>query len=477
MASLALVSSDPVDTATDVSVEKIVTLTFDQNVKVASATGGTIQLFRDDADFPLPGQVVASGKRVTFIPDGELTQDAIYRIKIIGSDLGLGYALQAADGTFLSTTIQLTFRTGIEKFVDLSVVADRTDIERIGPIREQDPLFIQGTALPLQIEERDPEALEAKVSVDGTGLHVDFDRNIDPTTVTAKSFQVTQVPVLGLEEYLGTTGSDGAFVLATQLGVDLAFPTGTRQVVDDIMAFILDPGQQWLYNTEVRVTITTKVKGTDGMSLSQNDEYIFTTEYCPLYTSADMVRLEMGPAVSVLTDDTICRLIHKNSITAWERSNRALPLRSPPNHIKRWVLCRTMLDILNVLHLANDLQAGETKTLGDLTIRKQPRDPKLGALYADALKCLEENPIFWSDSMVAKPAVKGRAAPGERFDHRMRTWDHLLLQPVPGANLVSERGEKSRLSVDWAFAGKDVRFNQAFFVSVVPSRLSVGVPL
>lgn len=469
MANLALVSSDPANGATGVSVEQVLTLTFDQALDPNSVSGATVQLFRDDADFPVVGEAIASGKKIVVLPQSALDQDALYRIKIVGSDLGLGYALKASDGTFLALTINRTFRTGTERFVSLSEVATRTDIERIGPIRESDPLGVQPSGGSLEIESRIPEPLASKVSVDLTGILIDFNQSLAPSTVNATTIQVTQVPVLGLEEYYGTLVG-GEFKLATQLGAPLIPPTGiVFQSAGDLAVFLRDPLQAFLFNTEVRVKVTTGVESVDGATLLQADNYIFTTQYCPLYTSADMLRIEMGPAVSILTDDTLCRIIHKNSLEAWELSGRAIPFRDPNSRIKRWVLCKSILDILNVLMLASDLRAGETKTLGDLTIRKVPADPMLGGLYRSAMACVEANAPFSGDSLLAKAAVKGRAAPGERFDHRMRTWDHLLLQSTPAANLGDERGEKARLSIEWAFAGKDVLFTQRFFVSVAPS--------
>jgi hypothetical protein len=466
VANLALVSSDPANGATGVSVEQVVTLTFDQNVDANSVSGATVQLFRDDTDFPVVSGTIASGKKIVLLPQSALDQDALYRVKIIGSDLGLGYALKASDGTFLATTIDQTFRTGTERFVSLTEVASRTDIERIGPIRESDPLAIQPSGGALEIDERTPEALAAKVSVSLTGILIDFNKSLLHSTVNDSTIQVTQVPVLGLEEYYGDV-IDGEFKLAAQLATPLIPPTGVVfQSAGNLAVFQRDPATDFLFNTEVRVKVTTKVQGVDGSTLLQTDMYLFTTEYCPLYSSPDLVRLEMGPAVATLTDDTLCRLIHKNSIEAWELSGRAIPFRNPNARIKRWVLCQTILDVLNVLMLASDLRAGETKTLGDLSIRKQPADPMLGGLYRSATACVEANKPFSGDSFLARPSVKGQSAPGERFDHRMRTWDHLLLQSVPAANLGTERGEKARLSVEWAFAGKGAMFAQSFFVSV-----------
>lgn len=478
---LALVSSDPADLATGVSVEQIVTLTFDDNVRVDSATTATVMLFRGDTDFPLEAKVVASGNKVVLLPAQALHQDASYTIRVIGSSEGLGYALQDAGGAYLATSFELTFRTGTERFVSLSEVADRTDIERIGPIRESDPLAIPTTAGPLEIIDQDPEPFACGVSIDTTAITICFDRDLDPTTVNATTAKAIQLPVLGLVEYYGieNTGADGLPNprLLTQLGEcdDATPPTLTPTVQGSKLIFVREAMKKFFFNTEVKIQLTTGIKAlVGGDSLLANTEYVFTTEYIPMYASPQLVELDMGMAVATIETDTICRLLHRNSIEVWEMMGRSIPLACPDPNVRRYVLCQTILNILNVLLLNGDLRAGETKTLGDLTIRKQPSDPMLGGLYRTAVECLANNKLTYKDSFLAKATVKGSNAPGLRMDHRLRTWDHLLVQAFPAANLSYERFEKQRLSAGYASAGKDLAFTRKFFLSVNASRIATS---
>lgn len=468
MPALALLTSDPTDGATGVTTEQVVTLTFNQDLRTSSVTSAVVQLFRDDADFPLPGGLAAAGSKITFIPDSSLHEDALYRIKVIGSDLGLTFALQASDGTFLADTLELTFRTGQELFVPLEKVAARDDIEQIGPIREQDPLFATPTAVvlgALAIEDRTPAPF-AKAGIDATAISIDFDRAIAPATVDDTTVVVTQTPVLGIEEYWANipTG-DTTPKLAIQQGVDLTPPTGVLSVVGDVV--------QWtasgplLHNTEVKVTVTTDVQGTDGATLPSDVSWIFTTEYVPLYISPTWLRIELGPAIASLSDDTLCRLIHKCSLEAWEESGRSLPLTKPPIRVRQWVECKVVLDILAVLRATADLGAGEQKTLGDLTIRRAPADPMLNMKYRQATECLEKISINLDPAAYAAVAVKGIASGQERLDFRMRDWNHLMLSHVPGGNLTHERHIKSWLGTSYALAGKAAHIQHSFFAITV----------
>ena len=244
-------------------------------------------------------------------------------------------------------------------------------------------------------------------------------------------------------------------------------PTGSLIVGADKITFFLDPSRDWLHNTQVRINVSTDVKGSDGTTLLAADKYLFTTTYVPLYVSATVIQVELGPAVANYTEDTILRIIHKASLEAWELSDRNISLVKPPIRIRQWVEAKTILDILGVLMLSRDLRAGESKTLGDLSVRYQPVDPLLTAKYKQAQEVLEEIGLE-GNTKLAEVAVKGSASATERSDFRLRTWDHLLLQSTPGANLAGERYEKGRLSQDYAFGGKDATFIRKFFISTGP---------
>jgi len=468
MPALALLSSDPTDGATGVTIEQVITLTFNQDLRTSSVTAAVVQLFRDDADFPLPGGLAAAGDKITFIPDQALHEDALYKVKVIGSDLGLPFSLQASDGTLLSTTIDVTFRTGQELYVPLSEVAGRDDIEQIGPIRQQDPLFATPTAVvlgALTIEDRDPDAFE-KVSVDITAVVIDFDRAIDPASVSTATVEVNQFPVLGIEEWYGSIPVGNTDVmLAVQQNVDLTPPTGTLVVEDDKVKFVIDPSGVVLHNTEFQVTVS-GVQGLDGSTLASSSSWLFTTDLVPLYISPQMLRMELGAVVADLPDDTLCKLIHKCSIETWEESGRAIPLTKPTIQVRKWVECKVILDILAVKRLGHDLGAGEQKTLGDLTIRRAPSDPLLNMKYKQATECLKEIMIDLNPGRISRVAVKGSASGVERHDFRMRTWDHLLLSSLPAANTPHERGVKQWLSADYSLAGKRVHVQSGFAISV-----------
>ncbi len=470
MPAPTLVSSDPADTTTGVSVEKLVTLTFSTDIQASSITPGTVQIFRADDQVPLIGAFAVTDEKVVFVPNNALHEDTLYKIVLIGSDKGLGFAIKSTTGDMLATSVTLSFRTGTERFVSLTEIASRDDIERVGPIRSTDPLAVQPSGGALTVDELVPDQFECNVSIDATGLHIDLSETILSGTVTTSTVKITQSPALGIDDYYGRVASNGECELKVTNPDDATFvpPTGELRVEDDKIVFEIDPSGDFLNNTEVRVIVTTSVQGITGATLEEELEYFFTTEYFPLFISPTLLRVELGPAISTITDDTLKRIIHKNSIHVWEESGRMVPLKRPTFEARRWVTCQSIIDILGVLTLSRDLREGQSKTLGDLSISQRPASPTLGAKYKQAEECLKElQSIFFGDTL-ATVAVKGRASGTDRQDFRMRTWDHLILSSVGAANMAAARHEKNRLGVNYALAGKPVS-TQRFFLSVSPA--------
>lgn len=135
------------------------------------------------------------------------------------------------------------------------------------------------------------------------------------------------------------------------------------------------------YNTEYTVTISsgmyTTVSGV-AITLEEDYEFWFTSQYCPLFTTVGRIRLDLGPIIDTFLDDTIYRLIHKNSLDAVRYYNMYNGTNYPANYwgctyenvpteLILYVECKTGYDLLTMI----DLMAGggnQTKTLGDLTI-------------------------------------------------------------------------------------------------------------
>jgi hypothetical protein len=139
-------------------------------------------------------------------------------------------------------------------------------------------------------------------------------------------------------------------------------------------------------NTEYTITISSGLSGVISNlvytePLQEDYTFWFTSQYCPLFTSLNRVRIEAGPVADALADDTIYRMILKNSQDAVDIYNLSAsqsntyttwgcgPGTDIPFLLRRYVECKTAYDILALMEMVGSSNADQLKTLGDLTIR------------------------------------------------------------------------------------------------------------
>ncbi len=162
----------------------------------------------------------------------------------------------------------------------------------------------------------------------------------------------------------------------------------TLSINQNVLSII--PASGLSYNTQYTVYLDANISGynplTSGYYAMDSDySFWFTGPYCPQFTTVTRIRLEVGPNGDNLIDDTIHRMILKNSQDALEllavstNSTSRVPYsvygcswEDVPYILRRYVECKTAYDILALIELVNNSggAAGfQLKTLGDMTIR------------------------------------------------------------------------------------------------------------
>jgi len=145
------------------------------------------------------------------------------------------------------------------------------------------------------------------------------------------------------------------------------------------------PLERLTTNRQYTLKLLPGLKGINGSIeyVTENTlEFWFTSVYCPIFSSLTQVKLTAGPIADYFTDDTIYRMIHKNSLDAVDLYNLSNNLAIPydfwgctwhnvPYTLRKYVECKTAYDILS-LHQSVIQNGGgdgsQTKTLGDMTI-------------------------------------------------------------------------------------------------------------
>jgi hypothetical protein len=200
-------------------------------------------------------------------------------------------------------------------------------------------------------------------------------------------------------------------------------------------------------NREYKITLLSPISGVyDSVGYTLSADYIFwfTSAYCPIFSTLTKVKLEAGPIADLVIDDTIYRMIHKNSLDAVDLYNiyhsSAIPYdywgctwHDVPFILRRYVECKTAYDLLSLLKLsgAGNLGTGgdQTKTLGDMTIKYGGDDggnsgggngvdpKKMGDLY----NCWQEAK---RGIQAIRVAVKGYWDESKGFAHPVREVQH-----------------------------------------------------
>lgn len=153
------------------------------------------------------------------------------------------------------------------------------------------------------------------------------------------------------------------------------------------------------YNTEYNVSIKEGLLGLNTNPLQKSENFWFTSQYCPLFTTVTTIKLMAGPVIEGFNDDTIYRMIHKNSIDAIDIINTGGGTKLPydyfgctpdgvPYILRRYVECKTAYDLLNIADSISNVGLSQSKRLGDMDIKyggapggKGPNDDKKKDFY------------------------------------------------------------------------------------------------
>lgn len=123
------------------------------------------------------------------------------------------------------------------------------------------------------------------------------------------------------------------------------------------------------FNSLIVIELGSTIKMLHGNKyLNEKQYYSFSSEYNPFYCSVEMLRMEMGSWVDLVTDDTLALAIHWSSLEADNitgvrpSSERYLFART------RFVMYDAAIRLFSMPTGVSSTDSGKSKTLGDLMI-------------------------------------------------------------------------------------------------------------
>lgn len=170
---------------------------------------------------------------------------------------------------------------------------------------------------------------------------------------------------------MGKTGIDKDYIIINAPSVSSVY------IMNPVSGDIAAPRSSWLeFNKEYYITVKKSLSGTLTYGMESEYQLTFTSKYCPLFSSVDNIRFEAGGFINNLSDDTINRIIHKNSSYIM---NRYISLKGSfpsgyytcggellNNAFQRYVQCKSALDSITAVELS--IGANSSKKLGDMQI-------------------------------------------------------------------------------------------------------------
>lgn len=202
-------STDPLNLATGVALNKVVSATFNTAMDASTITSSTFTLM--DGSTPVLGVVNYSGSTATFTPNSDLLNGKVYTAKV-------STGAKSVPGISLVSDYSWTFTT----------------------------VFATPTVLSV-----DPLNLATDVAL-GKVISANFSAAMDQSTITTSTFTLKDgtTPVLGVVNYSGTTAT-------------------------------FTPSSALLASKTYTATITTGAKSVPGISIANNYVWSFTTVAAP----------------------------------------------------------------------------------------------------------------------------------------------------------------------------------------------------
>ena len=437
MAQPAISTSDPADAATDVFVNVSLTVTFSAALLESSVTTTTVLLEESGS-----GELVActveleTSTLVRITPIGALAEDTLYKIKFPGTDIALSNSFVIKDNAVseaLTTTLSISFRTGSRSYIDdTDIDKNATDLSLEGDLN-----------LPVHVKALGDLAISATTpklySYDLTGVasvDIEFNNTLDSGVFSTDWMTVDVFPLLDNSDHLAVSG--------TFTGV--ALPTYT---VSYTGAHLIATFSEHLpQNVGVEVTVDKDVTDIDGSEFGPNSYLLsFTTERYPNYSGIHTVKRELKAIKDELTNDYITATLFSNSIKFIVRYNED----DVNEHlIQRWVLSKSIVDILDDKELEKAIVAGTRRHLGDMSVSVDPIVGKLALKHkraedeADRISRTITRAIAKSYSLEGQSSIVRTYRRWPGVNNRIVEARFVYWQPdIPAANLSSNRQAKN----------------------------------
>jgi len=445
-------SRTPAVNATNVYLNQLIYIVFDQAMDSTTFTDNTLILYRT-SDYVIIDKTISytsSTKTVTVTPDAIYDENTTYNVVAVGADQS-STCIKNSSSESMPTTATWYFTTGTDVYEAPEDTQTETQPEVSVADSPVTKVLEPRSSTSFSIIKTSPENYDSDTgTLNGNNVTVTY---AGPITVTfnklvASGTQVSQSwislaasPVDGDDDITASTPSGS---LANVTGATLTYTIPTYDSNSTL----------WYANNEIIVTVSENVKDYQGNALGDDYQFMFTTKYRPLYCTIKKIRAVIGPFIRDVNDDAINRNIYLNSVEAYNIANTVYDqsswddMDSPTFAAKMFVCCKTQYDLLYAKLLDLSSSGGsQLKRLGDFTIQ-DGTDLKEG--IKGAIQKATDCSNAWLKQLLgkyrrakAKMVVKGVSSPVTPPMRGIRTWSIPSSREGVGGNKSGERVNKS----------------------------------
>lgn len=431
MSAPTITARTPSASETNVYINQLIYITFDQAMTSSTLNSNTIVLYRT-SDYEVLDTTISynsSTYKVTVTPDVIFDQNTSYNVVVVGLDQS-STCVKNASNEGMTTTATWYFTTGTEIYEapEDTVPETQPDVEVAGDAATK--ILEPAAVTDFSIVSTSPENYNSNLgSITNTTLGTVYFS--DDITITFNRLVASGVSVSQDWITISAESVDGDPALSTSVPSGVLSNDTGNTLTWSSPTYSLNE-YAWYTNNEITVTISEDVLDYQGNVLGDDYQFMFTTAYRPLYSSVKKIRTVIGPFIRDLNDDIINRNIYLNSIEAYNIANviynqSQWDIDSPTFAAKMWVSCKTQYDLLyaKLLDLSSS-GSSQLKRLGDFTIQDgvDIRESISGAIQK-ALACTNA----WFKQLLgryrrakAKMAVKGVSSDATPPMRGVRTW-------------------------------------------------------
>ncbi len=334
----------------------------------AGGSTGDAEYIWWNANFPLTtySGITSTGSReledgiyITCDPDGNFTVGDQFEVVIVPAMV-------------LENNYSWIFYTGSGSILSPPSTSSTTGIESV-----TGNIVGSGTVTSFTVSDIDPEDGEYGVEISddlyvGEVITVTFSNSVEASTLVGDAIGLISKAANGNSELFDATG-------------ELDF---VASLADNVLTIQLDPGQ--LYeNNIVILELDKTVADTDGVTLGEDQQFYFATIYTPLYSDPRRIRLDIGPLISDVPEETLMLAILEASLQASANSFSSTIANNDYFIQARWNYTTCLAEMILVKALMGDTSLSDTmsKRLGELTVSRGGGSTYLSELMARLEDC------------------------------------------------------------------------------------------